>query len=200
MFVLLILLGFTAVAQTTTLTAPWLLVYDQEGRPRWEIRMEKLVRTKEGWEGEGAAITLYYQGQPTIRVQAPRLSADPLGRRWSLPEGLSGEGQGFTFTAKEARWEERLVLVDFSAQGKGMEIVAEEARWELSGVLEFFAAKVSASGWSLTFSYGKYVEDVLTAQKVEAEGYELSIAADFLELYPSEGRAKFSGVKVARRS
>jgi lipopolysaccharide export system protein LptC len=60
MFVLLVFLSFAAFAQTTTLTAPWLLVYDPEGRPRWEIRMENLIRTKDGWEGEGVNITLFF--------------------------------------------------------------------------------------------------------------------------------------------
>jgi hypothetical protein len=118
MFVLLVFLSFAALAQTTTLTAPWLLVYDPEGRPRWEIRMENLIRTKDGWEGEGVNITLFFEGKPTIKVQAPRLSADPLGRQWSLSNGLSGEGQGLKFTAKEAQWMDYLVLLGFSAQGE----------------------------------------------------------------------------------
>lgn len=199
MLILLALFCAVASAQTTTLTAPWLLVYDPEGRPRWEIHLEKLVRTRDGWEGEGVSITLFFEGSPTITVRAPRLFADPLGRRWSLEGGLSGEGQGFTFTAKEAHWADRLVLLGFSAQGKGMEITAEEVRWELSGALELFSATVSSSQWTLRFPYGKYAEDLLAAQKVEAEGHGLNIFADHLEFYPEEGRAKFLGVKVVRR-
>ncbi len=198
MLVLLVLVGAVAFAQTT-LTAPWLLVYDPEGRPRWEIRLEKLVRTRDGWEGEGVSITLFFEGKPTITVRAPRLFADPLGRRWSLDGGLSGEGQGFTFTAREARWADRLVLLGFFAQGKGMEISAEEVRWELTGVLELFSAQVRSSPWILRFPYGKYVENLLAAQEVEAEGHGLNIFSDHLEFFPEEGRAKFLGVRVVRR-
>jgi len=200
MFVLLVFLSFVALAQTTTLTAPWLLVYDAEGRPRWEIRMENLTRTKDGWEGEGIVITLFSEGNPAIEVQAPRLSADPLGRRWSLTGGLSGEGQSLKFTAKEAQWVDYLVLLDFSAQGEKIEVNAEKVHWELSGTLELFSAEVSVSGWKMRFPYGRYAEDLLVAEKVEAEGHGLTVHADHLELNVAEGRAKFTGVQVARGS
>jgi hypothetical protein len=198
MFVLLVFLSFAAFAQTTTLTAPWLLVYDPEGRPRWEIRMENLIRTKDGWEGEGVSITLFFEGKPTIKVQAPRLSADPLGRQWSLSNGLSGEGQGLKFTAKEAQWMDYLVLLGFSAQGEKIEVTAEKVHWELSGTLEFFSAEVSVSSWKMRFPYGRYTEELLVAEEVEAEGYGLTVQADHLELSVTESRAKFTGVQVAR--
>ncbi|MGB9758080.1 MAG: hypothetical protein ACPLRP_06305 [Candidatus Bipolaricaulaceae bacterium] len=200
MFVLLVLLSLTALAQTATLNAPWLLVYDPEGRPRWEIRMENLVRTKDGWEGENVHITLFFEGKPTIKVQAPRLSADPLGRRWSLSGTLSGEGQGFTFTAREAHWTDVLVLLGFSAEGENMEMSADEAHWELSGILELFSAEVKSLGWILRFPYGKYADGLLVAQGVEGEGHDLKIRAEHLELYLAEGRAKFLGVQVVRGS
>lgn len=198
MFVLLVFFTVAALAQTTTLTAPWLLVYDPEGRPRWEIRMENLVRTKDGWEGEGIRITLFFEGNPTIKVQAPRLSADPLGRRWSLSNGLSGEGQGLRFTAEEAQWMDYLVLFGFSAQGEKIEVTAEKVQWELSGTLELFFAEASVSGWKMRFPYGRYTEDLLVAEEVEAEGHGLTVHADHLELSIAEGRAKFTGVQVAR--
>lgn len=200
MFSLLALFSLAAFAQTTVLTAPWLLVYDPQGRPRWEIRLENLVRTKDGWEGENVVITLFFEGEPTIKVQAPRLSADPLGRRWSLEGPLSGEGQGFTFTAKEARWVDFLVLFSFSAEGENMEIMANEVHWELSGTLELFSAEIKALGWALRFPYGKYAEDLLVAQEVEGEGHDLKIRAEHLELYLDAGRAKFLGVQVVRSS
>lgn len=200
MFFLLVLFSLGALAQTVTLNAPWLLVYDPEGRPRWEIRMESLVRTKNGWEGENVRVTLFFEGKPTIKVQAPRLSADPLGRRWSLSGTLSGEGQGFTFTAREAHWTDFLVLLGFSAEGENMKISADEVHWELSGTLELFSAEIKSLGWVLRFPYGKYAEDLLVAQKVEGEGHALKIHADHLELYLAEGRAKFLGVQVVRSS
>lgn len=197
MLVLLILLGVSAFAQTT-ITAPWLIVYDQEGRPRWEIRMEKLTRTKDGWEGEGVSVTLFFAGAPTIRVSAPRLSADPLGRRWSLLGGLTGEGQGFSFSAEEARWEDRLILRGFSTTGHELAIFAKEARWELAGTLEFFSAEVQGFGWELSFPYGKYWEKLLVAQDVEGCGHGVLVRADFLEFQTEDGRAKFQRVKVVR--
>lgn len=199
MFLFVIFFPVLALAQTT-LTAPWLLVYDVEGRPRWEIHLEKLVRTQSGWEGEGVLVTLFFEGKPSFTLRAPRLSADPLGRRWTLHGELSGEGQGFTFTAQEARWAERLVLSEFSAKGEDLEVEAAEAYWELSGTLELFSAEVLARDWALRFPYGTYEEDRLTAQTVEAVGHGLVVRAEYLELYLGEARVKFLGVKVVRRS
>ncbi|MCS7240449.1 MAG: hypothetical protein NZ651_04315 [Candidatus Bipolaricaulota bacterium] len=200
MFILLVLFSALALGQTATLTAPWLTVYDPAGRPRWEIRMEKLVRTKEGWEGEGVSVTLFSAGAPLISVRAPRLSADPLGRNWSLSGGISGEGQGFSFSAEEARWMDRLILIAFSGQREDLKVEAQEARWELLGVIEFFSAKVTFSDWFLKFPYGKFVEAVLVAEDVEARGRGLRISADFLEFQVDKGRAKFLGAKVVRSS
>ncbi len=199
MLILLILVSAVAWAQTAVLTAPWLVVYDPEGRPRWEIRLEKLVRTKEAWTGENASVTLFFQGEPTLRVRAPRISADSLGLRWTLSDGLSGDGQGFTFTAREAYWDGRLILRGFSSQGKNMELKAEEARWELTGTLELFSAEVRVSVWTLRFSYGKYEEPLLTAQEVEAVHQDLLVQAEYFEFYLGENRAKFVGAKVVRR-
>ncbi len=200
MFVLLVLFALSAWAQTTTLTAPWLLVYDPEGRPRWEIRMEKLSRTKDGWEGENVSVTLFFEGNVVFSVRAQKLSADLMGRQWSLSEDLRGEGYGFSFFAEKAYWRERLVLVEFSAEGNNFRVQAREARWELSGTLELFEAQAQGSGWTLSFPYGKYSDKILWAQEVEALGHGFSLHADFLEFYPEEGRAKFLKVKLVRSS
>lgn len=200
MFILLAFFSIAALAQTATVTAPWLLVYDPEGRPRWEIRMEKLIRTKEGWEGEEVSVTLFFEGMPAIYVRASHLSADPLGRNWSLAGGISGEGQGFSFTAEEARWANVLVLCDFAAKEEGLGITAKEVHWELSGTMELFSAQVVASGWTLVFPYGKFAEHVLIAEDVEALGHGLKVKADFLEFRAEERRAKFLEAKVVRCS
>jgi hypothetical protein len=200
MLVLLVLFALSAWAQTTTLTAPWLLVYDPEGRPRWEIRMERLVRTKDGWEGENVSVTLFFKGNPVFSVQAQRLSADPLGRKWSLWGDLRGEGYEFSFSAERAFWQDRLILGEFAAEGKDFRVRAREARWELSGTLELIEAQAQGSGWTLSFPYGKYAEKVLWAQEVEASGHGVSLRADFLEFHTEEGRAKFQKVKLVRSS
>ncbi len=200
MLVLLVLFTVSAWAQTTTLTAPWLLVYDPEGRPRWEIRMEKLSRTKDGWEGENVSVTLFFEGNAVFSVQAQKLSADPLGRQWTLWGNLRGEGYGFQFFAEKAYWRDRLILEELSAEGNDFEVQAKEARWELAGTLELFEAQARGSGWTLSFPYGKYSDKILWAQEVEALGHGLSLRADFLEFHTDEGRAKFQKVKLVRSS
>jgi len=200
MLVLLVLFSLSAWAQTTALTAPWLLVYDPEGRPRWEIRMEKLSRTKDGWEGENISVTLFFEGNTVFLVQAQKLSADPLGRQWTLWGNLRGEGYGFQFSAEKAYWQDRLILEEFSAEGNDFEVQAKEARWELAGTLELFEAQARGWGWTLAFPYGQYSEKILWAQEVEALGHGLSLRAEFLEFHTDEGRARFQKVKLVRSS
>lgn len=194
------LFSLIAWAQTTTLTAPWLLVYDPEGRPRWEIRVEKLLRTKDGWEGENVTVTLFFEGNVVFSVEAQKLSADLWGRQWTLWGNLRGEGHGFVFSAEKAYWRDRLILEGFSARGSSLSVQAREARWELAGKLELFDAQAEGSGWNLSFSYAEYSEKILLAQEVEALGHGLSLRADFLEFHTEEGRAKFLKVKLVRSS
>ncbi|MFN3346966.1 MAG: hypothetical protein ACK42E_04050, partial [Candidatus Bipolaricaulaceae bacterium] len=89
-FLLLVIASFVCGAQQLTVSAPWLVVYDHEGRPRWEIRLERLWRTKEGWEGEAVSVTLFWAGEPSLKVQAQRMRAEALGRSWTLLGGLRG--------------------------------------------------------------------------------------------------------------
>lgn len=199
MLILLIFFSCIAWAQTVVLTAPWLVAYDSEAQPRWEIRLEKLVRTEEGWMGENADITLFFQGEPTLWVRAPQISADPLGLRWALPNGLTGEGEGLSFSAQKAEWADRLVLENFSAQGQGIEVRAKEARWELGGPLVLLSAEAKVSIWTMCFAYGEYREPWLTAQTVEAHSESLVVQAEYCEIDLRSNRAKFLGVKIARR-
>ncbi len=199
-FLFLLIFSLVGGAQNLTVSAPWLVVYDAEGRPRWEIHLEKLWRAKEGWEGEAVSVTIFSGGEPAIRVQARRIRAEALGRSWTLLGGLSGEGHGFSFSAEEAAWNGQLILQGFRAQGKGLALVAKEARWDLAGPLELFEAEVSGLSWTLRFPYGRHSEDMLLAQKAEAIGHGLVLQAELLEFWVQEGRLKFRGVQVARRS
>lgn len=195
---LLLILPVCAAAQTLTLTAPWLVVYDPEGRPRWEIRLERLWRTREGWEGEDVLLTLFWAGEPKFRVRAPRIRAEALGRSWTLAGEIQGEGHGFSFSAAEASWNGRLVFKGFRAQGQGMALSAAEARWDLEGPLELFGAEGEGASWTLRFPYGRYAEGLLVAQEAEAWGHGVRLRAELLEFWVEEGRLKFRRVRVAR--
>ncbi len=199
-FLLLVIVSLACWAQELVVSAPWLVVYDAEGRPRWEIRLERLWRTKGGWEGEAVSVSLFWAGELTFRVQAQRLRAEALGRSWTLLGGLTGEGHGFSFSAEEATWNGQLVLKGFAAHGQGIALRAREARWDLAGPLELFEAEGEGQAWTLRFPYGRYSADVLVAQDAEAVGHGLSLRAEFLEFWVGEGRLKFRSVHVVRRS
>lgn len=196
----LLIASFVCGAQQLTVSAPWLVVYDAEGRPRWEIRLEKLWRTTEGWEGKAVSVTLFWAGEPSLKVQGQRIRAEALGRNWTIFGELAGEGHGFSFSAEEASWSGQLLLKSFRAQGQGLSLVAKEARWDLAGPLELFEAQGEGLAWALRFPYGRYSEGVLVAQDVEAVGHGLHLRAEFLEFWVGEGRLRFRGVQIVRRS
>jgi hypothetical protein len=200
-----------AAAQQVHADAPWLTVYDEAGRPKWEVRMERLVRTPDGWEGEGVQVQLYHQGALQITLRAPRIRADRFGREWTLltdepstaepvVEPIVGEGEGFSFTCQEARWVGGLVLRGLTAEGRGVTLSAAEASWRMGEAVELSGAEVAFGGWILRFSTGQYdlAQDVLTAGAVEATGHGLTLAGSTLVAWPRDGRLRITEARLAQ--
>lgn len=194
-FLLIALLSFApAFGQSVQATTPWLTVYDEAGRPKWEVRMEVLVRTPTGWEGEKVQVQLYREGAPHLVLRAPRLRADRYGREWTL-EGdadggrVAGEGDGFSFTCHEARWSGGLTLLDLAAAGHGVTLSAAEARWLLGEMVELLGAQASFAGWTVTFASGQYdlVANRLVAGPVTATGHGLTLRGAALQAWPTRG-------------
>lgn len=206
---LLVLVAFLAVptvAQAVRAEAPWLTVYDEAGRTKWEVRMEVLVRTAAGWEGRGVFVQLYYEGVPSLALRAPRIRADRYGREWSLfgdgeTEGpVGGDGEGFSFTCREARWAGGLVLVGLAAEGRGVTLRAAEARWRLGEVVDLVEATVVFAGWTVGFAAGRYrlADDELAAGAVTATGHGVTLVGTALTAWPKEGRLHLREARLVR--
>ncbi|MBC7170122.1 hypothetical protein H5T54_04215 [Candidatus Bipolaricaulota bacterium] len=195
------LFALAPAAQSVRTEAPWLTVYDEAGRPKWEVGMEVLVRTDDGWEGQAVQVQLYHQGIPHLVLRAPRIRADRYGREWSLftgepgvDEPVGGEGEGFAFTCFEARWEGKLVLLGLHAEGRGVVLSAAEARWELGQAVFLADAHATFAGWELEFASGQYEfdSDRLVAGAATVTGHGVAVVGATLEAWPGEGRLRLT--------
>ncbi|HEU68648.1 MAG TPA: hypothetical protein ENN53_05500 [Candidatus Acetothermia bacterium] len=195
------LFTLTTTGQSVQAEAPWLTVYDQAGRPKWEVRMEALVRTADGWEGQEVQVQLYHEGVPHLVLRAPHIRADRYGREWTLgadepsTDGpVRGEGEGFSFTCREARWEAGLVLRDLHAAGRGVVLSAGEARWELGHAVLLADAEAAFVGWELKFASGRYefASDRLVAGAATVTGHGVTVVGATLTAWPGEGRLRLT--------
>lgn len=206
LLVLLLLSFYPAFGQSVQAEAPWLTVYDEAGRTKWELRMDTLVRTASGWEGQGVRVQLYYEGNPTVTLRAPRIRADRYGREWSLygepgtDAPIAGDGEGLSFTCQEARWAGGLVLVGLMAEGRGVALSAAEARWQLGETVHLAEAEVEFAGWRLRFATGRYElgEDRLVAGAVTATGHGVTLQGTALTAWPRESKLQVRGAHLVR--
>lgn len=197
---LILLLGLApAFGQSVQAEAPWLTVYDEAGRTKWEVRMDRLVRTDDGWEGQGVQVHLYHEGAPHLVLRAPRIRADRYGREWTLftdepgaGELVVGEGEGFSFSCREAQWLGGLILRDLAAEGRGLALFAAEARWQLGQTVYLWETEVVFSGWQVGFASGRYALDLdqLIAGEVTVTGHGVQLVGTQLTAWPGEGRLR----------
>ncbi len=203
--VFLLLLSFSAAGQSVQAEAPWLTVYDEAGRPKWEVRMRELVRTAAGWEGKDVTVHLYHEGSPQLVLRAPAIRADRYGREWTLISGepdtgspVVGEGEGFSFSCNEARWLGGLVLVGLRAEGRGVILSAGEARWDLGQTVHLTEANATFSGWELGFPTGRYdlVSDELVAVAATVRGHGVKLVGATLVAWPKEGKLRVTEAEL----
>lgn len=208
---LTVLVTSVPVGQSVQAEAPWLTVYDEAGRTKWEVRMDVLVRTDSGWEGERVQVQLYDQGTPHLVLRAPRIRADRYGREWTLltdepstvarsSDPIVGEGEGFSFECREARWAGGLVLVGLAAEGRGVALTAAEARWQMGRAVQLTQAEVQFAGWRLEFESGTYEldGDRLVAGEVTVTGHGMTVVGTALVAWPRVGKLHVTEARVGR--
>ncbi len=140
-------------------------------------------------------------------LRAPQIRADRYGREWILIGGepvtgpaVTGEGEGFSFVCREARWSGGLVLVGLKAEGRDLALSATEARWRLGEAVELWDAEVAFEGWLLQFATGRYdlAQDVLAAEAVTATGHGVTLVGKTLTAWPRDGRLRVTEAHLAR--
>lgn len=197
---LVVVVGGPVLAQTVEAAAPWLTVYDEAGRPKWEVKMDRLLRTRDGWEGERVEVQLFLEGAPVVRLRASGIKADRYGREWALTGDVVGEGEGFTFACGGARWAGGLVLTDLRAEGRGLALSAVEAQWWLGERVELREATVTFQGWTVKFPRGRYAlgQEILEAQGVTVRGHGVKLIGEGLTAWPGAGRIVVKGAHLVR--
>ncbi len=168
------------VGQAARVDAPWLTVYDSAGQPRWEIQLEHLARTEQGWRGEDATIRLYHQGVEQATATTGLLHTGPLGRTWELSEGLEVVWEGFVIVCERGRWDDELVLWDVTATAEGLIVRCEEGRWRPGRPVELGRGEFETDGWAGTFAAGSYsiTEGILTARDVRLSGHGMDMLGE----------------------
>lgn len=203
MLVLLLLVSavaWSALGQNVEASAPWLTVYDEAGRPKWEVQMERLVRTSAGWTGTNVRVTLFLEGSPAVALQAETIAADRYGREWTLSGRVRGEGEGFAMECAQARWAGGLWLEDVEAWGRGVTLRAARVQWRMGQALELSQGSTSFSGWSVEFSSGRYVlaAEELVARDVTVRGHGIELVGQELQAWPRVGKIRVKGAKLVR--
>ncbi len=195
----LLSIAVAAPAQQTRFDAPWLTVYDVAGRPRWEVELETLSRSAEGWQGQEARIVLYHEGERQAEVHAAELTTDPLGREWVLQEGVRGSWETLLIEARRGRWQGSLTLWEVEAQAEEMFVSAAEARWSPGSPVELLDVHVVIQGWELRFARGEYLLDheTLVAVDVELRGHGLTVAAAKLQVAARGGEVTLSDAQLS---
>ncbi len=198
-FLVALAVGFLALAQGLELRAPWLVVYDQEGRPRWEISLSRLAKTDSGWEGEEAEVRLYWQGELEFRISAERLTADRLGRVWHLLGDIHGSAEDPLISCREAAGEGGLTLKGLAVSGGDISLTAEEAHWSQGKAVLLSGVAAQSGGWRVELAQATYHLDsgLLQGQEARIEGYGYRIEADAMEFRTREGVLKLRGARLA---
>lgn len=201
MLVLLFLVGFFAFPQEVELHAPWLTVYDSEGRPRWEISLERLYKTGSGWEGEGVEVRLYWEGELQVSLRAERLAADRLGRVWTINGEISGEAGGLALACREAVWSDGLTLTELLLEGTDLRLSAASARWAQGEEVLLTEIVAESRGWEVTLTTAVYWLDsgLLEGEEAVIRGHGYEIRAAEARLSTREGKLELWEARVVPR-
>lgn len=198
MFILLFLVGLVAFSQEVELHAPWLTVYDAEGRPRWEISLDRLYRTDSGWEGEGVEVRLYWEGELEFSLRAARLAAGRLGRVWTLSGEITGEAGGLELACREAVWDDGLTLTELSVAGADLRLSAASARWSQGEEVHLTEVEAESQGWLVRLTTAVYwlESGLLEGEEAVILGHGYEIRAAEARLFTREGRLELEEARV----
>jgi len=195
---LILLTAFLALGQEVEIQAPWLTVYDATGRPRWEVTLERLAKTEEGWEGEEVEVRLYWEGERKFLLFAPRIQADKLGRNWTLSGDITGKAADLELFCSSATWGGSLRLTGLSAQGEELSLVADSAAWSGGNNVSLLGVRAQTKGWEVELEEADYKLDtgVLSGRSARLVGHGFEIEAEEIRIFVQEDRVELKGAHV----
>lgn len=196
--VVLMLVGPLIVGQGARLEAPWLTVYDEAGRPRWEVQLDSMERHNRGWIGHGARITLYHEGEPQALLHAGELRTDATGWDWSLDDGVEGVWGILSVRAERAQWRDTLSMTSIEAEADQVTLTAAKAGWAPGGTVELRQVVMAVQGWQIEFAVGSYATDdaMLVAEDAVLLGHGLEVVAGELRVSAQGGEVTLADVQL----
>ncbi|MGY4707388.1 hypothetical protein ACVNPS_06495 [Candidatus Bipolaricaulota sp. J31] len=201
-FSLILVLGlaFTSLGERVEVERPWLSAYDAEGNLVWELRAAIIRGTAAGWVAEEAVAHLYGGGILQVTVHIPEVTADPKGLEWRTDREITGEGEGFSFTAEEARWAQgKLTLTELRFTSGKLVLVATRAFWESGGVWRLLGVRASFGEWELEFAEGIYDQTARTLEiprGLTARGWGWEVVADGAKVDVDGEHVTLWGVRI----
>ncbi len=201
-FILTFVLGlaFASLAERVEVERPWLSAYDAEGNLVWELRAAAIRGTGEGWVAEEVVAYLYGGGALLVTAHIPEVTADPGGLEWRAAGGVTGEGEGFSFTAGDARWAQgKLTLTEVRFTSGKLELRATRASWEPGGVWRLLGVEASFGEWELEFAEGIYDQTLRTLEiprGLTARGWGWEVVADGAKVDVDGEHVTLWGVRV----
>jgi hypothetical protein len=201
-FLIALAVGLVALSQGLELRAPWLVVYDEEGRPRWEITLARLAKVDSGWEGEEVEVRLYWQGELEFRISAERLTADRLGQVWHLEGDVQGRAEDLTLSCREADWEGGLTLKGLVVSGEDISLTAQEAHWSQGKAVLLSGVAAESGGWRVELARATYLLDsgLLQGHGAVIEGHGYRIEAEEMDFRTREGILELRDARLAATS
>ncbi len=196
--VVLMMVGPMIVGQGARLEAPWLTVYDEAGRARWEVQLDSMERENRGWIGHGAHITLYHEGSPQAQMRAGVLRTDATGWEWTLDDGVEAAWGILEMRAEHAHWRDTLSMTSIEAEADQVSLTAAKAGWIPGGTVELRQVVMTVQGWQIEFPAGGYTMDdeLLVAEDAVLRGHGLEVVAGVLRVSARGGEVTLADVQL----
>jgi len=195
------LVALAGLGERVRVEEPWLVAYDAEGHPLWELLATEVEGTSTGWTAVGVTVRVFgADGEVAIEVHVAKLQTDPKGSRWSSAAPVEGEGADFRFYAEGVRWEgEGLRIEGLRFESGELALTAQVATWSRDGSWHLMGAVASYGEWELEFSRGVYHQDKEVLEITEglvARGWGWRVRAEGAKIDIPTKRVTLQGVEV----
>ena len=196
-----LLIALAGLGERVRVEKPWLVAYDAEGHPLWELLATEVEGTSTGWTATEVTVRIFgADGEVAIEAHVAELETDAKGSRWNSTAPVEGEGASFRFCAEGVRWEdEKLRIEGLKFESGELALTAQVATWSRDGRWHLMGAVANYGEWELEFSQGVYQQDkeVLEITKgLVARGWGWEVRAEGAEIDISAKRVVLQGVEV----
>ena len=196
-----LLIALAGLGERVRVEKPWLVAYDAEGHPLWELLATEVEGTSTGWTATEVTVRIFdADGGIAIEAHVAELETDAKGSRWNSTAPVEGKGRNFRFRAGGVRWEERgLRIEELRFESGELTLEARAATWSPDGSWRLMGVVASYGEWRFEFSLGVYYQDREVLEITEdlvARGWGWEVRAEGAEIDIPAKRVVLQGVEV----